>query len=113
MQQGANKRKELAEVKKNMLQPSGSQPRSSKKDKWENLAEETRESSNNWDEGQMAKGDQEVKRVRLQDWQESQRDWVAGERAGGMMPGAWQMEKRWSQRLGVTLLRQLEARHLG
>jgi hypothetical protein len=43
-------------------------------------------------------GDQLAKRVRLREERESQRERVAGERAGGMMPRAWQMEKSLSHR---------------
>ena len=58
--------------------------------------------------------DQLVKRVRLREGRESQRDRAAGERAGGMMPRAsWQMENSLSQRWGATMLRLSEARRHG
>jgi hypothetical protein len=41
---------------------------------------------------------------------ESQREWVMGERAGGMMPRNWQRECRWSQWGAVRMWRRSEAR---
>jgi hypothetical protein len=42
--------------------------------------------SNNWETGWMVKWDQEAKQVHSRAEQESQWDWAAGERAGGMIP---------------------------